>query len=547
MNISRIKLAGYMLMAAWIGTVGLARAGQDSSNFEVILSATSTDGRTFTQDEGYRLENGYVDAHIIKVAANDWLMLVATTPSATRLPQQIYMARSGDGISWQVNTNALIKVPDGNALDPTAVDLGGGSYRVYYVGTSTSDPFSGFYLTSGVIQATSSTTWSFTPDNVSYGISCVSPEAMALGAGAVRLYVTSSAGGMKAYRADDGLAFFEESGVLPQGSDPSVIDLGNGQLRMYYVNQDPNGRKEIDTALSADGLDWTFESRTGITNSTTDNAWGVPDSFIDLEGKTKLFWVAMPSASSSPTLSVPIFSQVSGGITVGKIQPRAAVQSVNFLQLSDAEWGQYKLVAATAHMSNKSEIGAVIMDRGSQIQYLTHSVSNSCTDFEGLFGLTAEWSTYTVDAAADLDGDGFVEYMVRDRASGCAYLIYTENGANQVKTTGTVLGLDPSVFAGYRIEAAGDENSDGYADLIVRDLAAQILYLVENDRAGGYGKVLPLFGLTADIWAFFNVESTGDYNADGNLDLVIQDIAKTVSYKVFGTGSNSYSLIEYIP
>ena len=36
----------------------------------------------------------------------------------------------------------------GNALDPTAVPLGDGSYRVYYSATSGNDPFSDFGLSS---------------------------------------------------------------------------------------------------------------------------------------------------------------------------------------------------------------------------------------------------------------------------------------------------------------------------------------------------------------------------------------------------------------
>lgn len=487
-----------------------------------------------------------MDPHVIKATAGDWLMLVSTTPSTTRLPQQIFMARSSDGITWQVNTNVLINVPGGNALDPTAVDLGDGSYRVYYAATPTADPFSGFYLTSGVIRATSATDWSFTPDNVSFGISGVSPEAMALGGGAVRLYVSGE--GMKVYRSANGLAFNQESSVLPNGSDPSVIDLGVGDLRMYYVNQGADGSKEINTARSTNGLDWAFEGHTGITNPITSNrAWGVPDSFVDPAGKTRLYWVDIPSVPPVLTVSVPIFSQVSGNNTAGKVQTGATGQSVNFLQLSDADWAPYDLVASTACMNGDNEINAVVMDRTSRIHYLTHSVSNSLTGYENLFGLTAEWSTYAVDAAADMDADGYAEYLVHDRGNGYAYQVSTQGGSNQVKSVSTVLGLDPSVFGNYLIEAAGDGNGDGYADLFVRDLGYQVVYFVENNGAGGCGRVLPLLRFSADVWAEYNVESTGDYNNDGLLDLVIQDTAKTASYKVFGTGSNSYSAIEYIP
>lgn len=540
------KLMASIIALLWAGIAGLTWAGQGGSVFEVILSATSTDGRTFIPDPGYRLADGYVDPHVIKVAAGDWLMLVSTTPDSSRRPQRIHMARSSDGITWQVNTNALITVSGGNALDPAAVDLGDGSYRVYYTGTPSMDPFSGFYLTSGVIRATSATDWSFTPDAVSFGISCVSPEALALGGGAVRLY-TTEVGGIKAYKANDGLNFTAESGNFPPGSDPSVIDPGHGQMRMYYTTQNASGLKEIDTARSMDGLNWTVEGSTGITNPTTSQAWGVPDSFLDPDGNARLFWVAMPTGLSSPPLFVPVFSQLSGGIEVGKVQSKATDQATNFLQLSDTAWSQYDLIASTAYMSTENEIATVVMDRSSQVPYLTHSTSNSLTDYEALFGLTDLWSTYAVDAAADLDADGYVEYIVRDRATGYTWLVTTDSGANQVKTTGPVLGLDPSALVNYRIEAGGDWNGDGYADLFIRDLAVQLLYFVSNDGAGGYGEVLPLLGLFADTWEGYRVESTGDFDSDGHLDLVVQDSGKTASFKVFGTGSNTYSSYELIP
>lgn len=549
MNIGQKITGRFLIMGGCLWMAGLTWAGQGGANFEVIRSASSTDGRTFTPDAGYRLVDGYVDAHVIKAETGNWLMLVSTTPNPERLPQQIYMARSSDGLTWQVNTNVLIRVPNGNALDPTAVALSNGAYRVYYIGTPTvEDPFSNFYLTSGVIQATSPTEWNFTPDPAAFGISGVSPEAVTLGNGAVRLYITSSQGGMKVYQATNGLAFTEESGALPQGSDPSVIDLGNGQMRMYYVAQEPGGLKEINTALSADGLNWTFEGRTGITNPTSNNAWGVPDSFLDPDHKTRLFWVAMPDSGSAQAMPAPIFSRVSAGIPVGKIQPASGSPAINFLNLSDAEWSQYALLAATAYL-DANQIAAVVMDQASRIPYLTHSVSNLCTDYEALFGLAdaSLWATYAVDAAADLDGDGYVEYVVRDRASGYTYLVYTENGSNQVKTTGLALGLDPAIFANYRVEGGGDGNGDGYADLFIRDLATRMLYLVANDQAGGYGQVYPLFNFSAATWAQYRIESAGDYNGDGILDLVIQDSAQISSYKVFGIESNSYTSIEYIP
>ncbi|MBI2437948.1 MAG: hypothetical protein HYV36_03945 [Lentisphaerae bacterium] len=524
--------------------------------YEVILSATSSDGRTFTQDQGYRFTNGYVDPYVLKAQSNNWLALVSTTPSSNRLPQRIYMAASTDGLNWQVNTNALISVVGGNALDPTALALSNGTFRVYYTATTNADPFSGFYLASGIISTNANGQWSFAPDGVSLGIGGVSAEAWALTGTAVRIYINSSAGGLKVYRAEDGLTFSEEIASLPAGAaDPSIIELPDQRLRLYYVAMNQAGNKEIYTAISTNGLTWTAEGTTGIAaDDSSGNAWGVPDSFIDPDGKTRLFWVAMPSnfAPAAPRVAcpVPLFSAVVEGNPVGRIQPASSNSSVNFLNLSDAAWEPYELVGATAHAPESNQIAVVVMDHATLIPYLVKAgEDNTYLSHAALFGLSdaATWAAYAVDAAGDLNADGFIEYVIRNRATGSTLLAYSAGATNQLQSTGSVLGIDPAALAGYRIEAAGDVYRDGYAELMLRDLSSGMVYLVGNDGAGAYDSVDPLFGLSAGTWGQYHLESTGDFNGDEFLDFVVQDATGTATYKVFGTGSNSYSSAELIP
>ena len=138
--------------------------------------------------------------------------------------------------------------------------------------------------------------WTFTEDNVSLGITGVSPEAILLSDDSVRLYVTGGSQGMTLYRASDGLTFTEETASLPLGgSDPTLIRLGDGTYRMYY-----NDRDTIKTATSPDGLAWTEESSTGISNTNGNEAWGVPDSVELPDGRIRLYWVDTPIYVSPP-------------------------------------------------------------------------------------------------------------------------------------------------------------------------------------------------------------------------------------------------------
>lgn len=532
-----------------------AKDGEEPADYEVIFSASSSDGRTFTRDEGSRFTNGYVDPYVLRAQSGGWLALVAGTPSADRLPQQIYMASSTNGLSWQVDTNVLIASSGGNALDPTAVALSNGTFRVYFTATTNTDPFSGFYLASGIISTNQSGRWNFASDGVSLGLTGVSAEAWALTGTAVRIYLTTS-DGLKAYRAADGLTFSVETSSFPVGAaDPSIIELPGGNLRLYYVGRNAQNQKEIYTATSSNGLIWSEEGTTGIAaDSAFENAWGVPDSFIDPDGKTRLFWVAMPS-NATPTIPpvacpLPVFSAMVETNRVGRIQTTSEVSSVNFLGLSDAAWSAYQLVGATAHASGSNQIAVVVVNRATLVPYLLQAnEDNTYLAHEPLFGVddVATWGSYAVDAAADLDADGLVEYVIRNRSSGATLLAYTAGPTNQLQSTGTILGLDPAALASYRVEAAGDVYRDGFAELMVRDLNAGVVYLVSNDEGGSYDAVDQLFGLTSETWSQYHLESVGDYNADGLLDYVVQDASGTLSYKLFGSGSNSYSSAELIP
>ena len=269
------------------------------SDAEVIRSAISSNGVTFTRENGLRTRRIYVDPYILVAEPGNWIGLFSTTPEF--LPQKIYIGTSPNGLSWQFESQPIITEPGGNALDPTAVPLGGGAYRVYYGATSGTDPFAGHFLKSGVLTPSSSLSpeeydydeslsanWSFIKDGVNLKIKGVSPEAILLNDGSVRLYVTDM--GMKVYRAGNGINFTRQAASLPPGSDPTLIRLDDGSYRMYYVDRE-DGKQTIWTATSRNGLNWAREASTGIKNTTGGPAWGVPDSIELPDGRIRLYWV----------------------------------------------------------------------------------------------------------------------------------------------------------------------------------------------------------------------------------------------------------------
>lgn len=100
----------------------------EGENSEVLRTANSTDGITYTPNDGFVISGGYVDPFMLRTDANDWVLLLSTTPA--KLPQKIYVAKSTDGIDWDIDPTPLLEDADKNYLDPAAVSTGAGEWLV---------------------------------------------------------------------------------------------------------------------------------------------------------------------------------------------------------------------------------------------------------------------------------------------------------------------------------------------------------------------------------------------------------------------------------
>jgi len=95
---------------------------------EVLRTANSSDGITYTANDGFVISGGYVDPFMLRADSGDWVLLLSTTPA--KLPQKIYLAKSTDGISWEIDSTPLLEDAEKNYLDPAAVSTGSGEWLV---------------------------------------------------------------------------------------------------------------------------------------------------------------------------------------------------------------------------------------------------------------------------------------------------------------------------------------------------------------------------------------------------------------------------------
>ena len=100
----------------------------EGQNSEVLRTANSSDGITYTANDGFVISGGYVDPFMLRVDAEDWVLLLSTTPA--KLPQKIYVAKSSDGITWDIDPTPLLEDSEKNYLDPAAVSIGAGKWLV---------------------------------------------------------------------------------------------------------------------------------------------------------------------------------------------------------------------------------------------------------------------------------------------------------------------------------------------------------------------------------------------------------------------------------
>ena len=123
--------------------------------------------------------------------------------------------------------------------------------------------------------------------------------------GRVRLYYCNDKGILSAI-SKDGLTFAKEQGIriIPgtgfelQVCDPTIVDLPDGKMRMYYkgansMNPGPGQSiHKIFSAISSDGLTFQKEGLRIDSETNGDNGWAsVPDAITLPDGRVRMYYV----------------------------------------------------------------------------------------------------------------------------------------------------------------------------------------------------------------------------------------------------------------
>ncbi len=135
---------------------------------------------------------------------------------------------------------------------------------------------------------------------------------------------------------------------------------------------------------------------------------------------------------------------------------------------------------------------------------------------------------------ADLNGDGQADILVQDFGTGVAQILLGDGSGNFNS------GVSVGFAAGFGSMAAiRDVDGDGDADLI-GSLAAGGFGYMRNDGNGGYAAV------TLSSEQFYD-PAVGDFNGDGQVDLVARSSSQDQLQIFNGSGTGNFSLSHTVP
>ncbi|MGK5445356.1 FG-GAP-like repeat-containing protein [Micromonospora sp. URMC 105] len=149
------------------------------------------------------------------------------------------------------------------------------------------------------------------------------------------------------------------------------------------------------------------------------------------------------------------------------------------------------------------------------------------------------WSAFdTMFNAGDFDGDGDADVLARNASTKDLHL-YRGNGSGGF-TSGTGAAISNNWSAFDMIFPAGDFDGDGDPDVLARNASTKNLHLYRGNGSGGF--VSGTGAAFSNNWsAFDRILSPGDFDGDGDSDILARNASTKDLHLYRGNGSGGFT------
>jgi FG-GAP-like repeat/EF hand len=145
------------------------------------------------------------------------------------------------------------------------------------------------------------------------------------------------------------------------------------------------------------------------------------------------------------------------------------------------------------------------------------------------------WSGMSAIEVADVNGDGRVDVLARDGATGVLWL-YPNTGRTGMDMFGGARVQVGTGWDGMSAINAADVNGDGKPDVLARDGATGVLWLYPNTGRTGMDTFGGARVQVGTGWGGMSAINAADVNGDGRVDIVSRDGATGVFWLYPNTG-----------